>query len=43
MQRLDVSGQQVFTGACFAFDQGQTYARADLLELFTNPAHGQRS
>jgi hypothetical protein len=43
MQRLDVPGQQVFPGACFAFNQGQTYPRADLLQLFTNAAHGQRS
>jgi len=43
MQCLDVPGQQVFSGACFAFNQGQTYSRADLLELFTNAAHGERS
>ena len=43
MARLDVPGEQVFPGAGFALNQGQPDARADLLELFTHAAHGQRS
>ena len=43
MPRLDMPGKQVFPGARFAFNQGQPYARADLLQLLTDPAHGQRS
>jgi hypothetical protein len=38
-----VSGEQVFSGAGFALNQGQPDARADLLELFTHATHGQRS
>jgi len=43
MARLDVPGEQVFPGAGFALNQGQSDAWSDLLELFTDTAHGQRS
>jgi hypothetical protein len=43
MARLDVPGEQVFSRTGFALNQGQPDAWADLLELFTDAAHGQRS
>jgi hypothetical protein len=43
MARLDVPGEQMFPGSGFALDQGQPDAWSDLLELFTDTAHGQRS
>ena len=43
MARLDMPGEQVFPGAGFAFNQGQPHAGPDLLELFADAAHGQRS
>jgi hypothetical protein len=43
MARLDVPGEQMFPGTGFALNQGKADAGPDLLELFTDTAHGQRS
>jgi hypothetical protein len=43
MAELNLPGKQAFAGARFALYQSQPNAWAYLLQLFTNPAHGQRS